>query len=155
MKKPVAKKKLKASSTSKFRHVEWVAIGGDISMTSISIAGTAMLTDGKRRRPKTAVVRWERGTDYYQRMTEASRAHDLVHELFTALKIIPEAERVYFALEEPISYGHVARRETNSIKQQCQISGAFMGGLLRWGWQNIYEIQANQWRKVVADDLGI
>jgi len=150
-----AKKKQKATSTSKFRSVEWVAIGGDISMTSISLAGTALLRDGKKRRPKAVALRWERGTDYFKRMTEAAKAHDLMHELFIELKIMPEADQVYIALEEPFSWGHVKGGQSNALKQQAQISGAFMGGLLRWGWQNIFEIQANQWRKLVADDLGI
>jgi hypothetical protein len=156
MSKPVAKKKRKAiSTTEKYRHVDWVALGIDASMSSISIAGTAQLKSGKRRRARAVAIRWERGTDYFERMEAASRAHTAVLDLLGMLKVMPDADQVYIAIEEPVSYGHLKRGQSAFVKQQCQISGALIGGLLRWGWKQIFEIQANSWRKIVADDLGI
>lgn len=159
MTKPVAKKKRKTipkvPPTGGYRSVEWVAIGGDISMSSIALAGTAVLKNGKRRKARAVIERWERGTDYFERMEAASRAERAVHELFSALKVMPELNQVYIALEEPWAFGMVRGGQSNALKQQAQISGAFIGGLLRWGWKQVFEIQANYWRKLVADDLGI
>jgi len=42
-----------------------------------------------------------------------------------------------------------------SLKQQAEMSGALLAGLLRYGYRNIYQIHNAWWRKIVADDLGI
>src|SRR4051812_13890634 len=112
---------------------EWVCIGGDISMSSISLGGIAKTIDGKVR-VEAHAVRWQKGTDYFDRLKDAANAHDVVDGLMARLKVMVEPENVYFALEEPVSYGHFKQGQSNSIKQQCQISGAFMGGLVKWGY---------------------
>jgi hypothetical protein len=104
--------------------------------------------------PHTISLRWEKGTDYFTRMVAAAKAPDLMHDLMGSI-VGAELDQVFIAIEEPVSFGHMQRMQSQSIKQQIQIQGAFMGSLLKWGWQNIYEIQANQWRKIIADDLGI
>lgn len=141
------------SGKQRWTKAKWVCIGGDISMSSISLGGIACTSDGKIRVAAHA-VRWQKGTDYFDRMKDAARAHDIVDGLMEGLQVMVEPEDVYFALEEAVSFGHLQRGASNSMKQQVQISGAFIGGLLKWGYPNIYEIQANKWRKLVADDLA-
>jgi len=151
---PVKKKKaLPPVDTRKWKRIEWCAIGADVSMATISLAGIAKLKSGDIKGAAVA-VRWERGEDYIVRMRQAAKAHEIVHDLFSKLKIMPELDEVYFALEEPFPLGMVKQMESNALKQQAQISGAFFGGLLRWGWNHIYEISANSWRKIVADDIA-
>jgi hypothetical protein len=147
-KSPVLRKKVRKSAA-----IDWLAVGFDTSTYSISGAAIAS-SHGKLFGPHTISLRWEKGTDYFARMTAAAKAADLMHDLMGPM-IGAELDQVFIAIEEPVSFGHLQRMQSQSIKQQIQIQGAFMGGLLRWGWQNIYEIQANQWRKIVADDLGI
>ncbi len=149
----VAKKKSKP--TGKWSRVRWVVVGADISTYSISLGGMALLSDGKIRSAKAVRLGWEKDTDYFERMKDAANAQNPMHDLFSALRLEPELAQVFIAVEEAVSFGHLQRHASNSAKQQLQISGAFLGGLLRYGWKNIYEIQANQWRKVIADDLGI
>ena len=133
--------------------VTWMAVGIDTSTYSISGSAIAMQR-GKLSPVRSHSVRWEKGTDYFTRMRGAASASDFMHELIGPM-FGPTLEQVFIAIEEPVSFGHLQRMQSQSIKQQIQIAGALMGGLLKWGWQNIYEIQANQWRKVIADDLGI
>ena len=149
----VAKKKKK--SGVQWSRVEWVAVGADVSTYSIALAGCAKLSNGKLRQAKAISLRWEKGTDYFQRIKDAAKGHDLMLDLFSALKVEPSSHEVFIAVEEAVSFGHMQRHQSNSLKQQLQISGSFLGSLVRWGYPNIYEIQANQWRKLVAADLGI
>lgn len=146
--------------TARYRYVDWVAVGIDVSFSSISVAGMARLQNGKVRRARALTVRWERSTDYYTRMIGAAKGHEILFDVFKRLKVMPELDQVHIAIEEAVSIGQLQRMGKLAgagqvTKQQLQISGALMGGLLRWGWQNIYEIQAQQWQKIVADDLEI
>lgn len=149
--KPVSKKKAKQATPR--QRVEWVAIGIDTSTYSISGAAIAK-QHGKISDVRTLVIRWQKGTDYFDRMSAAARGADFIHALLGPI-VGAECHEVFIAMEEPVSFGHLQRSASQSVKQQIQINGSFMGSLLKWGWQNIYEIQANQWRKIVADDLGI
>jgi hypothetical protein len=152
-KRPVPVKKARIPIPDVKNRVEWVAVGIDTSTYSISGAMIAMQY-GKLTPVRTDVIRWGKGTDYFTRMRAAAMAHEFMIDLLGP-KVGAKLEEVYIAIEEPVSYGHMQRMQSQSIKQQIQIQGALMGGLLRWGYQNIYEIQANQWRKIIADDLGI
>ncbi len=150
--------KLQAKGKKKgalWTRAKMVAVGVDISTYSISMAGTAYLANGKKRTGRAISHRWEKDDDYFLRLKEVANAHNFVHDLLTALRVDAEVGDLCFAVEEAVSFGHIQRGMSNSIKQQLQISGSFLGGLLRYGYKNIYEIQANSWRKVVADDLGI
>lgn len=145
----------KTGKKGKWSRVKWVAVGADVSLYSISLGGIAMTADGKVRTAKAVKHAWEKDYDYFLRMKEAAKPEYFMFDLFSALKVEPELEQVYVAVEEAVSFGHIQRHASNAIKQQIQISGAFIGGLLRYGYKDIYEIQANSWRKLVAEDLGI
>lgn len=151
IRRPVAKKK-------KRREIQptWAAFGFDISTYSIAVAGIAWdKVLGKFIGPETATIRWTKGTHWYTRMVEANRPEILMHELFNKLKITPDLHEVFIAVEEPWPPGMEKRGHSQTLKQQAQISGALMGGLLRWGWTQLYEIHNTWWRGIVAEDLGI
>lgn len=134
----------------------WAALGFDVSMSSI--AGSVFAYDHTLRKfkgPYDTILRWEKSTNYYDRIEQAARGHDLVFNLLVQLNYSIPMSRVAIAIEEPWSFGHAGKQESGWLKQQAQISGAFMGALLRYGWVNLYEINNSQWRKIVADDLGI
>lgn len=165
-KKPVpgkaAKKKKKSPGYSR---VQWVCIGGDVGMSAISLGGIAKLSksDGGGIRAGAVTRRWTKDEDYFNRMKQAASAHEIVQDLFSEMKLLVNLDQVFFAVEEAVPLGALqggtrGRPQGSTgayMKQQIQISGAFLGGLFRWGWKNVYEIQANQWRQVVAADLGI
>jgi len=151
-----ANARAKTRPKGRWSRVQFVAVGIDVSLYSISIAGCARLSDGKMRRAQAIKHAWEKDDDYFTvRMKEAAKPEYFMFDLFSALKVEPELAQVFIAIEEAVSFGHIQRNAGQAIKQQIQISGALIGGLLRYGWPNLFEIQANTWRKVVADDLGI
>jgi hypothetical protein len=166
--KPVAKKvrpknrKLPVPGKDRWRRVEWVCVGIDISLSSISLGGLARTKAGKLR---TGAIthRWEKNLDYFERILQVSKAHDFMHDLFAELQVMAELDEIAIAIEEAVPIGMLQRGTRGKqsaaggawMKQQLQISGALLGGLIRYGYKDVYEIQANQWRKLVADDLGI
>jgi hypothetical protein len=158
---PGVKKKSKPKGKG-WTKVEWVCIGGDISLSSLSLAGLARTRTGKLRTGAIS-IRWEKEQDYFERMAALAKAHDFIHDLMAEMKVMAELDEIAIAIEEAVPIGMLQRGTKGKssgatgawMKQQIQISGSFIGGLLRWGYRDIYEIQANQWRKVVADDLGI
>jgi hypothetical protein len=146
----------------KWKKATAVYIGGDISLTSISLGGLSTTTDGKLRVGAIS-RRWTRDVDYFVRLKEAAMAHELVLDLLAELKVLAEMTEISFAIEEAVPIGMLQRSSKGQkqgaagawMKQQIQISGAFLGGLVRWGYNDIAEIQSNQWRSMVAHDLGI
>lgn len=145
---------VKKKSGRQYRRVEWVCIGADVSMSSISLGGIALTRDGKIR---TGAVtrRWQKNTDYFTRLSDAAKAHDIVHDLFIEMRVQAELDEIHFAVEEAVAIGYLKRAQSAWVKQQLQISGAFLGGLVRYGYKDIREIQAQQWQALVAADLGI
>lgn len=137
-----------------YRTVEWLCIGADVSMSSISLGGIAKTKEGKMR-VGAVTLRWEKGTDYFTRLKGAAKCHDIVHELCINMRVQAELDEIHIAVEEAVAIGYLKRAQSAWVKQQLQISGAFLGGLVRWGYFDIREIQAQQWQKHVADDLGI
>lgn len=134
----------------------WCAVGIDISTYSIAMAAIAW--DRVLNRyigPVTTTVRWTKGDHWYTRMVESNRPEILLHDMFAKLKITPDLHEVFIAVEEPWPPGMEKRGHSQTLKQQAQISGALMGGLLRWGWTQVYEIHNTWWRSIVAEDLGI
>ena len=134
-----------------------VIVGADVSMSSIALAGIALDATLKRIiGPEFQIWRWDQGTHYFDRISDCSRCENFIWNLYGDLKLgNVDLENVYIAVEEPWPFGMVGRAESGYLKQQAEISGAFLAGLLRYGFRNVYQISANSWRKIVADDLGI
>jgi hypothetical protein len=126
----------------------WVAVGMDMSFTSI--AATAIGWDAvldKMTDVKWGEIRWTPEDDYFTRLGQAAKVHELVTDVIPGLWTI-EPNRVCICVEEPFPLGMVARKTfTGSwIKQQCEVAGAAKGALVRYGWPNIYEINNAQWK---------
>lgn len=48
--------------------------------------------------------------------------------------------------------GLVKKMKSSWLKQQAQMSGAFLGGLVRYGYPNLFEVNVSSWRKIVIDE---
>ena len=162
--KPTAKKKLPKTGVDlpgmskrkkrRYARAAWVCVGVDASYYGISVAVVAKTTEGKIR-VGTAAKRWTKVDDYFSRLADAAKGHEILLNAFQDAKVMCELHQVFIAQEEPVAIGHLQRIEGRVMKQQCEISGAFLGSLFRWGWHQVWQIQANQWRALVARDLGI
>lgn len=133
--------------------------GWDVSLSSIAGAGIAWdATLRQWKGPEFVIVRWNKDDHYFDRITEAVTGQALIWPLLSKLKVAPELENIYIAQEEPWPMGLVGRvgkGYSQTLKQQAEISGAFLAGLLKWGYQNVFQINNVQWRTIVATDLGI
>lgn len=150
VRKKVRKKHPKRSTNS------WLAAGFDISMSSV--AGAAFGYDAtlnEYKGPEFTIERWGRNTHYFDRISSCSRAENFIHDLQSEMGMTVKAEDIYIAIEEPWPMGMVGKQQSNSLKQQAEISGAFLAGLLRYGYKNIFQIHNTHWRQIVAADLGI
>lgn len=150
----VAKKAKKQDIGRGWSRAKVVYIGGDISLSSITLAGIAVTTENKIRVGAIS-KRWTKDIDYFIRLKDAANATGFVYDLLAELKLMAEMDELQFAIEEAVAIGYLQRAQSQWVKQQLQISGAFLGGLIKWGYNNIEEIQANKWRAMVAHDLGI
>ena len=127
-----------------------------------SIAGAAIAWDSvlqKWKGPEFLIVRWGKDDHYYDRISQAVLGHNFIWELQSQLKLTNcEPENVFIAQEEPWPMGmagRVGKFQSKSLKQQAEISGAFLAGLLKYNFRNIFQINNVQWRQIVADDLAI
>lgn len=133
----------------------FMVCGFDTSMSSIAGAGIAW--DKPMRKwvgPFFVISRWQKGDHYFDRMNNAARAENFIHGLIAPTKMGFELEDIYIAQEEPFPPGMVKRLQSNAIKQQAEISGAFLGGLIRYGYRNVFQIENYRWRQIVAGDMG-
>jgi hypothetical protein len=130
-----------------------VAIGCDVSMSSIAVC--AIGKDGVVpgfRGPEFKTIRWNKGDHYFERCKTAAKGHEVILDVIGALGIASQLNEVHIAIEEPFPMGMMRGMQSSWIKQQCQIQGIFMGSLLRWGWENVYEINNQRWKNVVKND---
>jgi hypothetical protein len=160
MAKPIPKlkqsRRVRASKT--ISKIPTTLISGfDVSM--MSMAGAAIAWDATLNRwlgPAFVIRRWNKDDHYFDRISEAVKSHDLIWDLISELKLgSAEMENVFIAQEEPWPMGMAGKMQSQTLKQQAEISGAFLGGLLRYGYTNIYQIHNTWWRGIIADDLGI
>jgi hypothetical protein len=135
----------------------WAVMGFDVSMSSI--AGAAIAYDRTLRTykgPAFVSRRWSKGDHYFDRLEMAAKSHELVLDLITELSMVLAMDEVWIAQEEPFPPHSKFMSGGNSgfLKQQAEISGAFLGGLLRYGYRQIFQIHNTSWRKVVADQIS-
>ena len=147
----MARKSVKALKLQTEPVPSWIALGVDISMSSIAIAAIGWdKTMRKMRGPSLHTTRWNQGEHYFERMEDASRAQNLVDAAVSGLNFyVSGMEDIFIAVEEPWPLGIVKRAQSAWIKQQAQMSGSFIGGLLRYGYRNVYEINNQQWHGIV------
>jgi hypothetical protein len=139
----------------------WMVCGFDTSMSSL--AGAAIAYDRtlkKFKGPGFVMRRWTTDDHYFDRLKMAALSHELVWDLLSELTVNMNMHEIYIAQEEPIPLGLMGGRgkkgQSGWLKQQAEISGAFLGGLLRYGYSdNLAQINSISWRKMIADSLGI
>ena len=134
----------------------WAVVGFDTSMSSL--AGAAIGYDATMKKmvgPNFTMLRWEKDDDYFARLKEACNSHELVGGLIADMGMILELDEIYIAQEEPWPLGMSRGGMSSYMKQQAEISGAFLGGLIRWGYTNIMQMNSIHWRQMIAADLGI
>ena len=135
----------------------WVISGWDTS--SSGIAGAAIAFDktlGKIKGPEFFVRRWGKEYHYYDRLRDSARSHEMMLALEHELGIFSmNMGEIYIAQEEPWPLGMVTGKLSNALKQQAEMSGAFLGGLVRYGFENIVQMNSMTWRSMVAQQLGI
>lgn len=154
-----AKAKLKKSRPSpKAFEISRAWIGVDLSLHTLAMAGLGWDEILKRWiGPKFHVVRWNSEDHYFSRLKALARADNFITDILTEMKMVIGPDQIYIAQEEPWPFGMASRGkgQSQTLKQQAEMSGAFLGGLLRYGYTNVYQIHNTWWRKIVADDLGI
>src|SRR4029077_17411308 len=93
---------------------------------------------------------------YFQRLNEAAKGYEVVLDLQMNLGVSMGAENIFIAQGGPWPLGMATAGKTSGfLKQQAEISGAFLGGLVRYGFTNIIQMHSIRWRTMIADDLGI
>lgn len=134
----------------------WVVCGFDISQSVLAGAGIGW--DGVLNRmvgPVFCEQRFPKGTDYLERLRHAARPEVLVHELIAKLLMTPELDEIYISMEEPWPFGMAKRAQSMWLKQQAQITGAFLAGLARYGYVNIHEINNSAWKTPIGKEIGM
>lgn len=132
--------------------LSWMALGVDTSMTSLAVVGIGF--DGilkKRVGPFYAETRWMPDDDYFKRLADAAHSPNLISVVTAKVHSI-KLERTFIAIEEPFFYGAVKKQQSSFVKQQAEVCGSFKGGLARWGYVNMFEINNSQWRAAVRRD---
>jgi hypothetical protein len=127
-------------------------------MSSLAVAAVAYdSTLQKSLGPAFAIRRWVKEDHYFDRLLDCARSHELILDVQGDLRTTIEASDIYIAIEEPWPLGMAGRGkfQSSALKQQAEISGAVMAGLIRYGFRNIYQIHNTWWRKLVAEGLGI
>lgn len=134
------------------RERSWAAFGVDTSMTAVSAfcIGYDAIT-GTTRGPFWGEIRWSPEDDYFHRLGAAVKAANLIYDIGKELWV-RDHDDIYIAIEEPVHYGAIERGITSWMKQQCEVAGAFKGGLVNQGYLNIYEINNSSWHATLRKE---
>lgn len=168
-KRPVAKHKRRQQEVPQREHKDlpgadfkerpdkgWMVVGFDTSLSALSacaIAYDKILNQYKG--PVFQTLRWDTSVEYFERIKDSSKSHELVLDLLMKLSLTLSNDEIWIAQEEPWPMGMITGKTSGHLKQQAEISGAFLAGLVRWGYPNIAQMNTTHWRQVVAKDLGI
>ena len=155
---PRGKHKKYAPKISTERDSGWMVAGFDTSQSCL--AGAAIAWDATMRvfkGPVFTIERWMGGEDYMSRIRKCGYSFELILDLKHKLGVITDSEHIFIAQEEPWPMGMAGGSNFTSgyLKQQAEISGAFLAGMLRFGYTNVVQMNSTRWRQIVAADLGI
>jgi hypothetical protein len=134
----------------------WAVIGIDLSLTSLS--GALMFYDAildKLKGPILQSERFERSVHFLDRLAVVSRAENFIHSLMSEANCVGlDLNQVWIGVEEPWPAGIVKKAESGWLRQQAEIVGAFMGGLSRYGFVNVYEVNNSSWKNAIKEEVG-
>lgn len=130
------------------------AIGIDISPACM--AGCIKVYDPTLNRlygPGWHIKRWPKGTPEIQKLGEVAKGHDFLFELMGTIPygIIRDFTTIHLAIENVPPKAMNAQRQA----QQLQIIGAFVGGLARYGYQNIHLVTPRAWQAYISADFDM
>lgn len=156
-KRPTKKHKKRGISFPEKPPKGWMVAGFDVSMSSI--AGAAIAWDAilkKFKGPAFAEIRWTKEDEYFDRLNAAARSHEIVLDLQAELLLSLALEDIWIAQEEPWPpHGSFIKRGNSGwLKQQAEMSGAFLGGLTRYGFTHISQMGSIRWRGVIAEMIS-
>lgn len=142
-------------STREAAKKNWAVVGVDTSLTSIAAVAYGYDSTTDSTNVTYGEIRWTPEVDYFKRLGEAAKTHELILDLLRRLWVV-DPERVYVALEEPFPLGMLGNRnatfQAGFAKQQAEISGAVKGSLVRYGFPNLEEINNSSWHKALRED---
>lgn len=135
----------------------WMVAGFDLSLSSI--AGASLAYDALTKRfkgPAFTAEFWTPEDDYFERLVRVNNAQDFIYDLSAELNIVLPYKDIVIAVEEPFpSHGGFTKRGiSNTLKQQAELSGAFLSGLLRAGFKNVMQISNQHWRQLVGQEIS-
>lgn len=131
----------------------WAEIGVDISVMSLTGVGVAFdAVLNQMRGPGYYSIRWERDTHFLDRLAQVTKSDFILEVLHSIGPFSVPIENVYIAVEEAWPAGIVKRADSAWLRQQAQIHGAFVGGLVRWGFTNVFEINNQLWKNPIRDE---
>lgn len=135
----------------------WMVAGFDLSLSSI--AGAAIAYDAITKRfkgPAFVAEFWTPDDDYFDRLLQLANGHELVLDLMAGLSVVLPYKDVVIAVEEPFpSHGGFTKRGiSNTLKQQAELSGAFLSSLIRWRFPNVMQISNQHWRSHIAREIS-
>lgn len=131
-----------------------IGIGADLSLSSLALS--AKMYDSTLRElkgPSWAITRWSKEVSLDEKLRQVAKGHDFIHEIMYELNhgIIPDSEVLFIGVEELPPRAMDARR----YREQAEIIGAFVGGLLRYGFTNVIRVNIKSWQSLVAADMEV
>src|SRR5262252_6184885 len=140
--RPVAKAKAKKRAISRNAHLKSRAwLGIDLSLHALAIAALGYDDVLKRHTgPVFRIVQWHRDDDYFKRLHQLALVQNEISHTLYDMKLFLDLDQIYIAQEEPWPLGLVGKGHSQTLKQQAEMSGALLAGLLRYGYRNIYQI---------------
>lgn len=147
-----AKKKFKFSKVE--RKKSPIAIGADLSLSSLALSAKMYdATLQKMRGPSWTITRWDKSVSLDEKLRQVAKAHDFIHEIMYELNhgIIPDSDCLFIGVEELPPRAMQAKR----YREQAEIIGSFVGGLLRYGFTNVIRVNIKSWQALVAADMDI
>src|SRR4029079_17563788 len=125
----------------------WVVCGFDVSLSVIAGAGIGWDgVLGEMGGPVFAEQRFKSSVDYFERLRHAAKAHVVVQELIAKLVMTPQLDEIHVYYEEPWPVGMAKRGDSQWLKQQAMMVGSFAGGLVRYGYVNLVEVNNQLWK---------
>lgn len=137
--------------------LSWASAGIDISMSSVS--GAMTVYDGvldEMKGPGLFSIRWERDVHFFDRLAQCVEAGKFMLELLSETTTASLAlDRFWIGVEEPWPAGIVKKADSGWLRQQAQIHGAFMGGLVKYGYTKVHEVNSQLWKNPIRAETGI
>lgn len=135
----------------------WMVAGFDLSLSSI--AGAAIAYDARTKRfkgPAFVAEFWTPDDDYFDRLFRVGMGHEFVLDLCAELSVVLPYKDIVISVEEPFPAhgGFTKRGITNTLKQQAELSGAFLASLLRWKFPNVMQVSNQHWRSHIAQEIS-